>query len=56
MALNVKHYPQDYRTVYNPVEVVLFESTTAVRESTGFSYLIDVKDGSTLIIVIRISL
>ena len=49
MALNIKHYPQDYRTVYNPVEVVLFESTTAVRESTGFSYLIDVKDGATLL-------
>jgi len=47
MSLQVKHLPQQYRTVYNPVEVVLYETTGSIRNYTGFAYLIDVKDGST---------
>lgn len=47
MSLQIKYLPQQYRTVYNPVEVVLYETVTATRNFTGFSYLIDVKDGST---------
>ena len=31
MSLEVKHFPQDYRTVYNPVEVVAFETSGTVR-------------------------
>lgn len=49
MSLEVTHLPQQYRTVYNPVEVVLYESSTAIRNYPGFSYLIDVKDGSTTV-------
>lgn len=49
MSLEVKHIPQDYRTVYNPVEVVMYETSSTVRNYTGFAYLIDVKDGSTTV-------
>lgn len=47
MSLQVKHLPQQYRTVYNPVEVVLYESQQVIRNYPGFAYLIDIKDGST---------
>ena len=46
MALHIKHYPEDYRTVYNPIETVLFETNTTPRGYTGFAYLIDVYRGS----------
>ena len=46
MALHIKHYPEDYRTVYNPIETVLFETNTTPRGYTGFAYLIDVYRGT----------
>ena len=49
MSLQVKHIPQNYRTVYNPVEVVMYETSSTIRNYTGFAYLIDVKDGSTTV-------
>ncbi len=49
MSLEVKHLPQQYRTVYNPIELVLYETDNTTRNYTGFAYLIDVKDGSTTI-------
>jgi len=49
MSLEVKQLPQQYRTVYNPVEIVLYETNNTTRNYTGFAYLIDVKDGSTLL-------
>lgn len=54
MSLEVKHFPQDYRTVYNPVEVVVFETSSTVRAYEGFAYLLDVKDGSTLVGRLRV--
>ena len=54
MSLEVKHFPQDYRTVYNPVEVVAFETSGTVRAYEGFAYLLDVKDGSTLVGRLRV--
>lgn len=42
MSLEIKHYPQDYRTVYNPIELVMLESDATTRGYTGFAYLIDV--------------
>jgi hypothetical protein len=46
MSLEVKHYPQDYRTVYNPIEVVVLETSATTRGYEGFSYLLDVYNGS----------
>ncbi len=46
MSLEVKHYPEDYRTVYNPIEVVVLETSSITRNYEGFSYLIDVYNGS----------
>ena len=51
MSLQVRYLPQDYRTVYNPVEVVVIETSSTTRAYEGFAYLLDVKDGSTLEIV-----
>ena len=47
MSLEVKHYPQDYRTVYNPIEIVVKETSATTRGYDGFSYLIDVYKGSS---------
>ena len=49
MSLEIKYLPQQYRTVYNPVEIVLYETNNTTRNYTGFAYLIDVKDGSTTV-------
>jgi len=49
MSLEIKYLPQQFRTVYNPVEVVLYETNNTTRNYTGFAYLIDVKDGSTTV-------
>ena len=49
MSLEIKYLPQQYRTVYNPVEIVLYETVNATRNYAGFAYLIDVKDGSTTV-------
>ena len=49
MSLEIKYLPQQYRTVYNPVEIVLYETSSTTRNYTGFAYLIDVKDGSTTV-------
>jgi len=46
MSLEVKHYPQDYRTVYNPIDIVVKETSSTTRNYEGFSYLIDVYRGS----------
>lgn len=49
MSLDIKYLPQQFRTVYNPVEIVLYETVSQTRNYPGFAYLIDVKDGSTLL-------
>ncbi len=49
MSLEIKYLPQQFRTVYNPVEIVLYETNNTTRNYTGFAYLIDVKDGATLL-------
>ena len=49
MSLEIKYLPQQYRTVYNPVEIVLYETVNATRNYAGFAYLIDVKDGATTV-------
>lgn len=49
MSLEIKYLPQQYRTVYNPVEIVLYETNNTTRNYTGFAYLIDVKDGSNTV-------
>ena len=49
MSLEIKYLPQQFRTVYNPVEIVLYETVNATRNYAGFAYLIDVKDGSTTV-------
>ena len=54
MSLQVRHLPQDYRTVYNPVEVVVIETSATTRGYEGFAYLLDVKDGSTLVGRLRV--
>jgi len=54
MSLEVKYLPQDYRTVYNPVEIVMFETDATTRGYTGFAYLIDVKIGLTTIGRLRV--
>ena len=54
MSLQIKHLPQQYRTVYNPVEIVLYETDNTTRNYTGFAYLIDVKDGSTTVGRLRV--
>ena len=54
MSLEVKYLPQDYRTVYNPVEIVMFETSGTTRGYTGFAYLIDVKIGLTTIGRLRV--
>ena len=46
MSLEIKYLPQQFRTVYNPVEVVLYETNNTTRNYPGFAYLIDVKDGA----------
>ena len=37
MSLQIKHLPQQYRTVYNPVEIVLYETDNTTRNYTGFA-------------------
>ena len=54
MSLEVKYLPQNYRTVYNPVEIVMFETDATTRNYTGFAYLIDVKVGATTIGRLRV--
>ena len=54
MSLEIKYLPQQYRTVYNPVEIVLYETVSATRNYSGFAYLVDVKDGSTTIGRLRV--
>lgn len=54
MSLEIKYLPQQYRTVYNPVEIVLYETVSATRNYTGFAYLVDVKDGSTTVGRLRV--
>ena len=54
MSLEVKYLPQNYRTVYNPVEIVMFETDSTTRNYTGFAYLIDVKVGATTIGRLRV--
>ena len=54
MSLEVKYLPQDYRTVYNPVEIVMEETNTTTRGYTGFAYLIDVKIGLNTIGRLRV--
>ena len=49
MSLEIKYLPQQYRTVYNSVEIVLYETNNTTINYTGFAYLIDVKDGSTTV-------
>ena len=49
MSLEIKYLPQQFRTVYNPVEIVLYETVNATRNYAGFAYLIDVKDGATTV-------
>jgi hypothetical protein len=49
MSLQIKYLPQQFRTVYNPVEIVLYETVNATRNYAGFAYLIDVKDGATTV-------
>jgi len=49
MSLEVRYIPQNYRTVYNPVEVVVYETSATVRAYDGFAYLLDLKDGATLV-------
>ena len=54
MSLEIKYLPQQYRTVYNPVEIVLFETSSTTRGYEGFAYLIDVKDGGNLLGRLRV--
>jgi len=48
-ALFLRHWIDDYRTVYNPIEYVLYESDAVIRAYKGFRYLVDVYDGATLL-------
>jgi len=48
---NVTYEPQDYRTVYNPVEFVAESSSTAISR---FKYLFDVYDGASLIARLKV--
>ena len=54
MSLEIKYLPQQYRTVYNPVELVIQESDIVIRGYIGFAYLIDVKDGGNLLGRLRV--
>ena len=54
MSLEIKYLPQQYRTVYNPVEIVMLETNSTTRGYVGFAYLIDVKDGGNLLGRLRV--
>ena len=54
MSLEIKYLPQQYRTVYNPVELVMLETNSTTRGYVGFAYLIDVKDGGNLLGRLRV--
>ena len=54
MSLEIKYLPQQYRTVYNPVEIVMLETSSTTRGYVGFAYLIDVKDGGNLLGRLRV--
>jgi len=48
MAITILQYPQSYQPVYNQIMVVL-ESTES--NSTDFNYIIDIKDGSSNLLI-----
>jgi hypothetical protein len=50
---DIKYEPQDYRTVYNPVEYVALSDPTA-RSQPRFKYVIEVYDGATLLGTLRV--
>ena len=47
----VENIPQQYRTVYNPIEYVLTSDETA---EPRFKYVIEVYDGSTLLGTLKV--
>ena len=55
-VLHLKHFVDDWRTVYNPIEYVLYEADAVIRAYKGFRYLVDVYDGATLLGRLKIPL
>ena len=49
MALYLKSWIDDYRTIYNPIEFVLEETNATLLAYPGFKYVVDVYDGATLL-------
>jgi hypothetical protein len=54
MAISsVTNVPQDYRTVYNPIEYVALSDATT-RAKNRFKYIFDVYDGATLLARLKV--
>ena len=42
MSLTITNQPQNYRTAYNPIEFVLYETSAIVRAYARFKYIVDI--------------
>ena len=56
MALYLRSYVDNYRTVYNPIEYVLEEDNATLLAYAGFKYIVGVYDGVTLLGQLKIPL
>ena len=56
MALHLKNWVDNWRTVYNPIEYVLYEDNATLTAYTGFKYVVDVYDGVTRLARLKIPL
>ena len=54
MSLTVSNLPQIYRTVYNPIEIVVKESDATTRGYEGFQYIIDIYETSGVVLLSRL--
>jgi len=54
MSLTVSNLPQIYRTVYNPIEIVVKESNATTRGYEGFQYIIDIYETTGVVLLSRL--
>lgn len=54
MSLFFKYLPEDFRTAYNPVEIVLYEDNATIRNYDGFSYIVDIYDATGVTLLARL--
>ena len=54
MSITVSNLPQNYRTVYNPIEIVVKESDATTRGYEGFQYIIDIYETTGVVLLSRL--